>query len=56
MAATSGMETEAGKICRKGVRQFDRHCHQYWVTQADLDAGKIPKYADLTNTSGVCDF
>ena len=50
------MKTKAREKCKNRVKEFDRHCHQYILTQANLDAGRIPKYADLTNHRGVCDF
>ena len=57
VAATRGMATKEARVkCRKGASQFDRFCHQYGINQAKLNAGKIPKFADLTNPSGVCDF
>ena len=42
------------KTCKKGVKQFDAYCHQYWVK---TDNGKKePRYADYTLEDGSCDY
>ena len=50
------LDKGAKKKCAKGVRKFDAYCHQYRVTQKKVDRGEIPKYADLTNENGECDY
>ena len=50
------LDKGAKKKCAKGVRKFDAYCHQYAVSQKKVDRGVIPKYADLTNDAGECDY